>query len=165
MIGWFKKGPPPRHGRLAVWALLALCCAEPGLAAEEVEEFKPTAEQLADYYAVYTNGDVKHLRTVFDRVTAGKKDGETRLLRGFEPYLGRKFIVMSRDPALAGGAQITILFQGKVDALFHAWVYDRGPVANRYELRGFTKAKVPKAKLEGMAVRYRKFLEDPEHAM
>lgn len=159
----------PRHRRLAVVGavLLGLLLSAPRRAGgnQPVAEFQPTAEQLADYYAVYTNGDVKHLRVVFDRATSGKKDGETRLLRGFEAWLGRKFIVLSRDPALGGGAQLTILFQGKADALFSAWVYDRGEVVDRYELRSFEKVKVPKAELERMALRYRRFLQDPEHAM
>lgn len=115
---------------------------------------------------MYTNGDVKHLRAVFDRATGGKKDGETRLLREVEPYLARKFIVMSRDGVLAGGSSIKILFQGKPDALFDAWVYDRGAGAgNRYELRGFKRLQVPKKELADMAARYRRFLEDAEHAM
>ena len=114
---------------------------------------------------VYTNGDVKHLRSAFDTprssspsetATAGKKDGETQLLRGFESYLTHKFIVLSRDPVIAGGSQVTIFFQGKSDAVFHAWVYDRGGGANRYELRGFKKANVPKDERDRMAVRYRR---------
>jgi len=153
-------------------AVLAVCLA--GVGRAEVEEFKPTPAQLADYYAVYTNGDVKHLRSAFDTprssspsetATAGKKDGETQLLRGFESYLTHKFIVLSRDPVIAGGSQVTIFFQGKSDAVFHAWVYDRGGGANRYELRGFKKANVPKDERDRMAVRYRRFLDDPEHAM
>ena len=93
-------------------ALLALSTTGPVRAAE-AREFEPTAEQLADYHAVYTNGE----------------------------------------------------FQGKADALFHAWVYDRGGGANRYELRGFKKADVPKRELARIAARYRRFLDDPEHAM
>lgn len=128
-------------------------------------EFEPSAEQLAEYHAVYSNGDVKHLRVVFDRAVAGKRDGETRWVRGHEAYLGRKFIVMSRDPLQMGNTQITILFQGKADALFHALVYDRHTGPDRYDLRGFRRAELPPERVAWIAGRYRKFLEDPVHAM
>jgi hypothetical protein len=132
----------------------------------QVGGFDPTPAQLAEYYAVYTNGDVKHLRVVFERAGAGKADGETALVRGFQGYLPRKFIVLAREPLLVGGAQLSIMFQGKADAIFFAWVYDRGGRGpDRYELRGFKKADVPAERVEQAAERYRRFLEDAEHAM
>jgi len=87
------------------------------------------------------------------------------LLRGFEPYLGRKFTVMSRDPVAAGGSQITILFQGQADALFRAWVYEGRGGTGGCELRGFQKEDISKDKLAWIVARYSRLLEDPEHAM
>lgn len=144
-------------------AVLSLGATLPARA--QVDELDPTPAQLAEYYAVYTSGDVKHLRVVFDRARTGREDGETSLVRGFGSYLSRKFIVLSREPLLVGGFQLSIMFQGKADAIFFAWVYDRGGGPDRFELRGFKKADLPDERVEQAAQRYRRFLKDAEHAM
>lgn len=150
--------------KLALVLLVATLGA--GCAASLAEdEFQPSADQLRDYYAVYDNADVKYLRKVFDRAASGSGGREADLLSAATGYLGRKFIVVSRDPLLAGGTQVTILFQGRADAVFSAWVYDRKTSQDRYELRGFRRVELSEDRLDAMCTRYRRFLEDPEHAM
>lgn len=134
------------------------------LASDAIEEFEPTPEQLSEYHAVYRNEDVRHLRAVFDDATSGRLTSETELVRSAEAYLSGKFTVMSRD-ATSAGVYITLMFQGKADALFRAWVRVRGENAGELELGGFERINIPNDEIQRIAARYRRFLSDPEYAM
>lgn len=51
-------------------------------------------------------------------------------------YLKGKFIVLSTDIAPGGGESIVLMFKGKPDVLFYAWVYGYG--GDGYDLRSFS---------------------------
>ena len=90
---------------------------------------KFTREQLAQYYLVYRNADVKYLRTLFDAYLddSGGSDEERQLLQKWDKaYFRSKFIVMSRENNTFGGTLIQILFQDRPDKVFIAWVYPEG---------------------------------------
>src|SRR5215469_7682274 len=79
-------------------------------------EAKFTRAQLADYYLVYQNPDVRYLRTLFNNYLRGSGGSEQEhqiLDKWNKAYFQSKFIVMSRDHNTFGGTLITILFQGR----------------------------------------------------
>ena len=126
-----------------------------------------TPDQMKQYYLVYTNPDVRYLRTLFDAFLQGKSghEGEFSLLSNWSSdYFRSKFIVCSRDANPFGGEIIAIMFQNKPDKVFQTWVYPAG--AQRVlELRAFEAAKFTDDDIRRFRVRYRVFLEDKDHAM
>ena len=132
---------------------------------EGEEQF--TQEQLAEYYLVYKNADVKYLRTVFDGYLgkSGGTEEERRLLNKWsKDYFRSKFVVMSRDNGTFGGTLITILFQDRPDKVFVTWVYPEGN-DNKLALRAFDASKYSEEDIKRIKISYKKLLDDRSHAM
>lgn len=126
-----------------------------------------TPEQLKDYYRVYENPDVRYLRTLFDAYLS--KSGGTTLERAqldkwSKDYFQSKFIVMSRDNNAFGGTLIRILFQGRPDKIFVAWVYLEGE-EKRLTLKGFSAVDFSDEDMKRIRIRYKELIEDKTHAM
>lgn len=126
-----------------------------------------TPEQLKDYYLVYSNSDVRYLRQVFNEYLDKKPvtEDEANLLKKWDSdYYRSKFVVFSRDKNTFGGTLIRIMFQGRPDKVFVAWVYTEG-AAQTLTLRAFDADKFSEEDVKRIRVRYRTFLDDKEHAM
>ena len=166
---------------LAVAFLALACLAETTNAQEEknssslasgssnipAEQAHFTPQQLDSYYLCYKKPAVRYLRQVFDAYLkgAGDKEKEFDVLSKFsKDYYQSKFIVCSLDPALFGGSLITIMFQGRPDKVFQAWVYERGGKHGEI-LRGLDPVKFSDEDIRRLKIRYRQFLEDKTHAM
>ena len=126
-----------------------------------------TPKQLEQYYLVYTNPDVRYLRTLFDThlKNSGGTEEERQLLHKWnKDYFRSKFIVLSRVNNIFGGTFITILFQDRPDKVFVAWVYPEGSnrklILRRFDVGDFSDEDVRR-----MRVRYKKLIEDKVHAM
>ena len=124
-----------------------------------------TEDELKDYYIVYENKAVKHIRTVIDRYVKNPKktDDETRHLKAIDKaYLNSKFNVLSRDPDMFGNTHVMLIFVDKPDKVFDAVVYTGG----EYRLDEFTvDTRFNDEDMRRVRIRYRKFLEDKRHAM
>jgi hypothetical protein len=126
-----------------------------------------TPDQLKNYYLVYTNPDVKYLRTLFDAYLEGSggTDEEFELLDKWNrDYFRSKFFVLSRDRGLFGGTLITILFQDRPDRIFVAWVYPEGE-EGKLTLRAFDLGNFTDEDIRRTRVRFKALLEDSQHAM
>jgi len=126
-----------------------------------------TKEQLKDYYLVYSNPDVRYLRTLFDgylKGSAGTEQEHEYLSKWDKAYFRSKFMVMSRDANAFGGTFITILFQDRPDKVFVAWVYPEG--SNRkLTLRKLDPADFSLEDIRRINVRYKALIADKAHAM
>ena len=123
-------------------------------------------DQLKDYYLVYTNADVRYLRTLFDSYLdkAPGHDSEFAILNKWAPeYYKSKFMVCSRDQNSFGGTLVTIMFQDKPDKIFVAWVYPVGEARN-LTLRALDLGNYSDEDIKRTRVRYRAMLEDKDHA-
>jgi len=124
-----------------------------------------TKEQLQDYYSVYENKGVKHIRTVVDRYLKNPKtlDDETKIVEKIDKvYLTGKFIVLSRNPGLFGYTNILILAADKPDKIFKAAVYMGGVLRLDYfEVDSDYNTE----DMRIVKIRYRKFLEDTKHSL
>ncbi len=126
-----------------------------------------TPEQLQSYYLVYKNPDVRYLRTVFNAYLHGAtgEDEEFKLLSKWDKdYYHSKFVVLSRNGNTFGGTLITIIFQGRPDKVFVAWVYAEGAERN-LTLRAFDLGNFTDEDIRRIRMRYKKLLEDKVHAM
>jgi hypothetical protein len=126
-----------------------------------------TPEQLNQYYLVYTNADVRYLRTLFDaclRGDSGREDEFKILKEWSSDYYKSKFIVCSRDIDPFGGTLITLVFQDRPDKIFVAWVYPEG-AEKELKLRVLDPSKYSDEDVKRTRIRYRMFLEDKDHAM
>lgn len=126
-----------------------------------------TPEQLADYYRVYDNPDVRYLRDLFNAYlsrTGGSEQERQALDKWDKSYFRSKFTVMSRENNTLGGTLITILFQDRPDKVFVAWVYPERNHKN-LALRTFDEAKFSEEDLKRIRIRYKKLIEDKTHAM
>jgi hypothetical protein len=126
-----------------------------------------TPEQLKEYYLVYKNPDVRYLRVVFDSYLrgSGASARERQLMEKWDKaYFRSKFIVMSRDDNAFGGTLITILFQDRSDKVFVAWVYPEGG-EKKLALRGLEPGDFSEEDIRRINVRYKKLIEDKDHAM
>ena len=126
-----------------------------------------TPEQLEQYYLVYKNSDVRYLRTLFSgylRGSAGIEQERQVLEKWDKAYFRSKFIVMSRENNMFGGALITILFQDRPDKVFIAWVYPESS-DKKFALRKLDAADFSDEDLRRIRIRYKKLIEDKVHAM
>ena len=134
---------------------------EPNMMADVPEaQASFTTEQLKDYYIVYENKAVKHVRTVIDRYLKNPKkiDDETKNLRAIDrTYLKSKFNVLSRDPDFLGNTHILLVFVDKPDRVFLADVYTGGEL--RLD-RFVVDERFNDEDMRRLRIRYRKFLED-----
>lgn len=131
------------------------------------EEAQFTPEQLKQYYLVYGNPDVTYLRALFDAYLhkSGGTDLERQLLgKWSKDYYRSKFVVLFRDGNVFGGTLITIMFRGRQDKVFVAWVYPEGN-EGKLTLKGFDLAKFNDEDIRRMQIRYRKLIEDKIHSM
>jgi hypothetical protein len=120
---------------------------------------------LKDYYLVYQNKAVQHIRSVIERYLKNPKklDDETEHLKDIDSsYLKSKFTVLSRDPDVFGNTHVMLIFVDKPDKVFAASVY----TGNGYRLDRFAAdERFNNEDLRRVRVRYRKFLEDKVHVM
>jgi hypothetical protein len=127
-----------------------------------------TSEQLKQqYYSVYKNPDVRHLRIAFDAYlkNSGERNGERQILQKWDKdYFKSKFIVLSRENNTFGGTLITILFQDRPDKIFVAWVYPEG-AEKKLTLRAFDVGNFSDEDVRRTRIRYRELIEDKVHAM
>ena len=126
-----------------------------------------TPDQLKEYYLVYTNSDVRYLRTVFDaylKKSPGHESEYNLLSNWSSEYFRSKFVVLARDANPFGGNLITLIFEDRPDKIFVAWVYpegeDRTLTLRRFEPGPYSEDDVARTR-----TRYRTILEDKEHAM
>ena len=124
-----------------------------------------TEEQLKDYYLVYENKAVRHVRTVVDRYLTNPKkpDDETANLKSIERgYLTGKFNVLSQNPDMFGNTHILLIAVDKPDKVFRAIVY----TGNGFRLDLFeVDSDFNIEDMRRIRIRYRKFLEDKKHAI
>jgi hypothetical protein len=126
-----------------------------------------TPEQLNDYYLVYTNPDVRYLRTLFDaylKGSGGTNEEFDLLDKWNKAYYRSKFVVLSRDGNMFGGTLITILFQDRPDRIFVAWVYPEGN-EGKLTLRAFDLGNFTDEDIRRTRMRYKELIEDKKHAM
>jgi hypothetical protein len=71
---------------------------------------------------------------------------------------------MSRETNPFGGTLITILFQGRPDRVFLAWVYPKGS-SKTLTLRKLDSANFSEEDIRRIRIRYKKLIEDKTHAM
>jgi hypothetical protein len=143
--------------------------AAPGTSASTIPEGEAhfTPDQLKDYYLVYTNPDVRYLRTLFNAYLehiGGHEDEFSYLSKWDSEYYRSKFTVCSRDGNIFGGTFITLMFQDKPDKIFIAWVYPEGG-AQKLRLKAFDLGNYSDEDIRRTKIRYRAFLQDKEHAM
>jgi len=138
---------------------------QPSRIPDGVAQFTP--EQLKNYYLVYTNSDVKYLRTLFDAYLKGEvgTDEEYTILDQWNKnYYRSKFVVLSRNRNTFGGTLITILFQERPDRIFVAWIYPED-IEGKLTLRGFDLGNFSDEDIRRTRVRYRELVEDTQHSM
>jgi len=145
-----------------------------------VEEITFTDEQLKDYYAVYADPFVLHIRKALNGYLSGTNEGmevpdaaiekhETGNeslagLASFErDYYKSKFVVIALEDALMGGKTATIIFQDKPDKVFAAWVYKLGD--DQYDLRGFWEDATATERIDEHLKTFGKYIFDKEHSL
>jgi hypothetical protein len=144
------------------------------------EEITFTDEQLKDYYAVYADPYVLHIRKALNDYLSGTNegmeipdaviekhdtgDGSLAGLAAFErSYYQSKFVVMALEDALMGGKTATIIFQDKPDRVFTAWIYRLGD--DQYDLRGFWEDATATERIEEHLKTFGKYIFDKEHSL
>lgn len=135
---------------------------------EAVKEAEFTKEQLEQYYKVYKNPFVKHVRKALNSCLDGDCKGYATLGQETEQYLEyfkSKFVVLSINKALMGGQDMIIIFQDKPDKVFYAWVYKLAGEEDEdtYELRVFQEYDKLNAKT--VVKQFGKFINDRQHAL
>ena len=110
-----------------------------------------------------------HVRKALNGYLAGTNEGlsdpdDVGLDSFSKDYYRSKFVVVWFDNSIAGGKDISILFQDKPDKLFTAWVYKTA--VGEYELRGFWQSSTyTDEKLQELNKRFKTYLEDKDHAL
>lgn len=146
----------------------------------------PTSQQqLQQYYALYENPYVLHLREILDVyldgdlneesegiddyevvVEKGKRDdGNLTGLDSFdEDYYESKFVVILMVTTKEEGKVITIIFQEKPDKLFNAGVIETDE--DEYELYGFWEnIGLSDEQMTTLKEKYKELITDEEHAI
>ena len=159
---------------------------QPGAKQEVVtEEIKPlefAEEQLESYYSSYINPYVTHARKALDGYLDGSNYGmgvpelvidpeqkTDKVIYGLgsfdKDYYQGKFIVYIINDSIAGGKEISIIFQDKPDKLFTAWVY-KFSGEEGYDLKGFWQdLSFDEKKMAEIRQLYKNQLEDREYAI
>ena len=140
----------------------------------------PNQNDLEQYYKVYDNPFVKHIRVALDgylegtnkgvddpetAITTSEVNGAKAGLASFDKsYYRSKFIVYSINDNIAGGKEINIIFQDKPDKIFWVWIYQ---IANsKYDLRGFAENnKFSSEEIDRIVLEYKTLIEDREHSI
>lgn len=145
-----------------------------------VEPIVFTKEQLEQYYPVYKNPYVIHIRKVLngyidgsnigmespeDVIEKGELNGAIVGLSAFDKkYYESKFIVYMINDSVAGGKQVSIIFQDKPDKLFDVWVYKLS--TGDYDLRAFWQdPKYPEEKMREIQIQYETLLNDKNYSI
>ena len=143
-----------------------------------IENF--SEEDLEQYYAVYEDPYVKHVRVALNGylngsnegmsvpemvIETGKVNNAASGLSSFsKDYYQSKFIVFTINDSLAGGREMNIIFQDKPDKVFYVWVYQ--VASGEYDLRGFAENnKYNSEDIQQIRIDYKTFLEDEVHSM
>ena len=127
-----------------------------------------TDTEIKDYYLVYENKTVKHVKTVIERYlkNSPKLDDETEHLKDIDKaYLKSKFNVLSRDPDMFGNTHIMLIFVDKPDKVFTASVYTGGPGGEFRLDRLEVDKRFNGEDLRRIRIRYKKFLDDKIHTL
>ena len=144
------------------------------------QQISLTPKQLQQYYAIYKDPYVIHLRKELNGyldgsndgisdsnlvIKSNKRDGYIDGLSSFnKDYFKGKFIVYTIENSIAGGKDIAIIFQDKPDKLFNAWVYKLA--GGEYDLRGFSQVlNYTPAKMQEIQNKYHVFLSDKNHSL
>lgn len=139
-----------------------------------------TKEQLEQHYQVYKNPYVVHIRKVLDGyidgtnigmdlpedvIEKGELNGAITGLSAFDKkYYESKFIVYMINDSIAGGKQVSIIFQDKPDKLFDVWVYKLS--TGDYDLRAFWQnPKYSEEKMREIQIQYETILSDKNHSI
>ena len=136
---------------------------------QEIQPQELTPDQLEEYYQTYNNPFVMHVRKALNGYLAGTNEGlsdpdDVGLDSFSKDYYRGKFVVVWFDNSIAGGKDISILFQDKPDKLFTAWVYKTA--VGEYELRAFWQSSTyTDEKLQELNKRFKTYLEDKDHAL
>lgn len=144
-----------------------------------VESLQLTDEELRQYYSVYKDTFVKHVRYALNNYLVGSIDGvsssaikaeksDDGTVSGLDSfsksYYESKFIVFAINDGVMGGKVINIVFQDKPDKLFNAWVYQT--TDGRYELRGFWQnMSFDVNEMKKIQKQHKTYLNDSEHAL
>ncbi len=129
------------------------------------EEASFSEDDLRDYYLVYQNKAVKHVRAAADRYSRkpGKGDDETLLLTKVDKaYLAGRFNVLSQNPDLFGNTHILLISVDKPDKVFKAIVYTGGDLRLDYFQ---ADSNFNDEDMRIIRIRYRKFLVDTKHSL
>ena len=135
---------------------------------------------LQDYYNSYKNPYVIHLRKAIDGYLNGTNYGmqspqlviesssSSGMLSGLssfsKDYYKSKFVIFGISDSLAGGENISIIFQNKQDKLFEAWVYKLA--GGTYDLRGFSQVlSITPEQMKAIQEQYKTLLEDKSHSL
>ncbi len=163
-----------RGPRIILFPLFVVLLTTPLLPAQDSKaskipegEAQFTEKQLEQYYLVYKNSDVRYLRTLFDAYlnnSGGTAQELQPLHKWSKDYFRSKFVVLSRANGMFGGTWTTILFQDRPDKVFSAWVYAEGD-KKKLVLRAFDDAKFSDEDIRRTRIRYKKLIEDKEHAI
>ncbi|MBU4210785.1 hypothetical protein KKE47_01180 [Patescibacteria group bacterium] len=139
-----------------------------------------TQEQLDEYYQTTKNPYVLHIRKVLDGYLNGKNIGmaspelviETHKVEEYtaglssidKEYYKSKFIVFSMNDSIAGGVEVSIIFQDKPDKLFTVWVYQLA--GGEYDFRSIRdNPKFTLEKMKEIQILYKTILEDEVHSI
>lgn len=125
-----------------------------------------TANQLTQYYPIYNDPFVIHIRKTLDRYLAkpNVEDEEFEELKEIDrDYLRSKFIVFSINPHLGGGKAVEIVFADKPDARFRVWVYRFAE--GGFDLRSFEISESDPREMKRIRIRYRVFFQDRLHSL
>lgn len=127
-------------------------------------------EALADYYSVYRDPLVLHLRVAFDSWLEGEPAGvnaDSTLRANLDKYiefLDDHFVVLTMEEGIMGGYVFQLISQESPDRVFEAWVYEMA--GGGIELRGFGEsAEFTRENAEGIAEMYGEFMNDTEHSI
>jgi len=149
----------------------------------EISDF--AEEDFQNYYTVYENSYVLHLRKALNGYLSGTNEGvdmPESTIKGYrdsdyknglasfpKDYYKSKFTVLYITDSIAGGKNIDIVFQDKPDKIFRAWVYRFHDEDNNntpgYDLRAFSEAPMsPESEVIHLK-QYRNFILDKEHSL
>ena len=129
-------------------------------------ELTLTPTQLTQYYSVYKDPFVIHIRKAFGAYLKNQnsENEEFEDLRNFDSnYFQSKFIVFSINNHLGGGKRIEIIFQDRPDVLFTLWIYRFAE--GGYGVRSFEAAETDARLMRLLRIRYKKFLQDKVHSL
>lgn len=147
---------------------------------KKVKSSELNPKGLEEYYKTYKNPFVVYLRKALNAylandssniniavaaVTEARREGIISGLDSFDKeYYKSKFVVLTFTKNIAGGVDIQIMFQDKLDRIFYAWVYKLA--GGNYELRGFnSKEYFDPMKIKELNNAYKQFLLDKEHSL